>query len=88
MVSLSVGGFDVPEFDAAPSEEQALTVFESLAGRMKFNQMLGKVLVKEIGLGIVDDLVHAIPARADPCGDYFNIGMASKALQVRHSYAT
>ena len=29
----------------------------------------------------------SIPARADPCGD-FNIGMASKALQVRHSYAT
>ena len=29
----------------------------------------------------------SIPARADPCGD-FNIGMASKALRVRHSYAT
>ena len=27
----------------------------------------------------------SIPARADPCGDYINIGMASKALQVRHS---
>ena len=30
----------------------------------------------------------SIPAHADTCGDYINIGMASKALQVRHSYAT
>ena len=30
----------------------------------------------------------SIPAHADPCGDYINIGMASKALQVCHSYAT
>ena len=30
----------------------------------------------------------SIPAHADPCGDDINIGMASKALQVRHSYAT
>ena len=30
----------------------------------------------------------SIPAHADSCGDYINIGMASKALRVRHSYAT
>ena len=30
----------------------------------------------------------SIPAHADPCDDYINIGMPSKALPVRLTYAT